>query len=120
MWNPTAPRTLGGSPARVNLNAVILPTGEIFISGGIKPVKAVTPETPMGVPDLCVDPALHKMISDENAYVSYDENGVKEAELYHSQEPALHPPYDRFVLACGWAVPHGSRKDRKQASRDLD
>jgi hypothetical protein len=35
LWRPTLPRTLSGSPERHNLNAVILPTGEVFICGGV-------------------------------------------------------------------------------------
>lgn len=35
VWRPTLPRTLSGSPERQNLNAVILPTGDVFICGGV-------------------------------------------------------------------------------------
>lgn len=36
-WTPTAPRTLNAPnpPRRRNLNAVLLPTGEVFVSGGV-------------------------------------------------------------------------------------
>lgn len=34
-WQLTNDRTIPDSPRRMNLNAVILPTGEIFISGGV-------------------------------------------------------------------------------------
>jgi Tachylectin/Domain of unknown function (DUF1929) len=34
-WTPTAPRALAGSPKRRNLNAVLLPTGEVFVCGGV-------------------------------------------------------------------------------------
>ena len=35
-WVPTAPRTLDGTPERQNVNAVLLPTGEVFVCGGIE------------------------------------------------------------------------------------
>lgn len=34
-WVPTAPRTLAGSPRRIHVNAVILPTGDVFVCGGV-------------------------------------------------------------------------------------
>ncbi|HEV7242033.1 MAG TPA: galactose oxidase-like domain-containing protein, partial [Thermoanaerobaculia bacterium] len=34
-WQRTHARTLAGSPRRFNLNAVLLPTGEVFVSGGV-------------------------------------------------------------------------------------
>lgn len=34
-WVPTAPRRLAGRPRRYNLTAVLLPTGDVFISGGV-------------------------------------------------------------------------------------
>jgi hypothetical protein len=36
-WKATASRTLAGAPQRFYLNAVLLPTGEVFICGGIRP-----------------------------------------------------------------------------------
>src|SRR4030095_931993 len=36
-WKATAPRTLAGAPQRFHLNAVLLPTGEVFVCGGIRP-----------------------------------------------------------------------------------
>jgi hypothetical protein len=35
-WKLTSPRQLAGDRRRMNLNAVILPTGEIFVSGGVE------------------------------------------------------------------------------------
>jgi len=35
VWNTTAARKLAGSPLRRNHNSVILPTGEIFVEGGV-------------------------------------------------------------------------------------
>lgn len=34
-WRPTGPRTLPGQPVRYNLSAVLLPTGDVFVSGGV-------------------------------------------------------------------------------------
>ena len=34
-WRPTLARTLSGTPERHNLNAVLLPTGEVFVCGGV-------------------------------------------------------------------------------------
>ncbi|MHB8629030.1 MAG: galactose oxidase-like domain-containing protein [Aggregatilineales bacterium] len=34
-WQPTAPRSLPGRPVRHHVNAVILPTGDIFVCGGL-------------------------------------------------------------------------------------
>ncbi len=34
-WRPTSPRTIPGTPRRNNLNSVLLPTGEVFICGGV-------------------------------------------------------------------------------------
>jgi hypothetical protein len=36
-WEATAKRTLAGAPQRFHLNAVLLPTGEVFVCGGIRP-----------------------------------------------------------------------------------
>src|SRR5215217_5240982 len=33
-WKPTGPRTLSGRPVRNHANAVLLPTGEVFVCGG--------------------------------------------------------------------------------------
>ena len=33
-WKPTGPRTLSGRPIRNHANAVLLPTGEVFVCGG--------------------------------------------------------------------------------------
>jgi hypothetical protein len=52
-WVPTASRALEGSPRRFNLTAVLLPTGDVFVSGGVS------------------DPALR------------DSSGVRVAEIYH-------------------------------------
>jgi galactose oxidase-like protein len=35
-WNPTAPRSLSGSPSRWNATAVLLPTGHVLINGGVR------------------------------------------------------------------------------------
>jgi Domain of unknown function (DUF1929) len=35
-WMPTTPRTLAGSPRRVHVNAVLLPTGDVFVCGGVR------------------------------------------------------------------------------------
>jgi Domain of unknown function (DUF1929) len=34
-WQPTSPRTIPNLPYRNNLNAVLLPTGEVFVCGGV-------------------------------------------------------------------------------------
>ena len=34
-WQPTPPRALAGSPVRRHANAVLLPTGDVFVCGGI-------------------------------------------------------------------------------------
>ena len=34
-WRPTAPRTLAGSPRRIHGQAVLLPTGDVFVCGGV-------------------------------------------------------------------------------------
>jgi Galactose oxidase-like, Early set domain len=52
-WKPTAHRTLPGSPPRIHGQAVLLPTGDVFVCGG---VKATGPDS--------------------------DSKGVMEAELY--------------------------------------
>ncbi|APR79998.1 galactose oxidase-like protein [Minicystis rosea] len=36
-WAPTSPRTLPGAPERIHPNAVLLPTGEALILGGVQP-----------------------------------------------------------------------------------
>jgi hypothetical protein len=50
-WQPTAPRALAGSPVRRHANAVLLPTGDVFVCGGISSTTdnsdasaALTPE----------------------------------------------------------------------------
>jgi hypothetical protein len=35
-WKPTAPRTLAGAPRRTHGLAVLLPTGDVFVCGGVK------------------------------------------------------------------------------------
>jgi hypothetical protein len=35
-WRPTGPRTLAGSPRRIHGQAVLLPTGDVFVCGGVK------------------------------------------------------------------------------------
>jgi hypothetical protein len=35
-WTPTAPRTLAGAPRRIHVNAVLLPTGDVFVCGGVR------------------------------------------------------------------------------------
>jgi hypothetical protein len=35
-WQPTAPRTLPGAPERLHANAVLLPTGEVLVVGGVQ------------------------------------------------------------------------------------
>jgi hypothetical protein len=35
-WTPTGPRTLEGSPPRHHANAVLLPTGEVLVCGGVR------------------------------------------------------------------------------------
>ncbi len=35
-WKPTAPRTLAGAPRRIHGNAVLLPTGDVFVCGGVR------------------------------------------------------------------------------------
>ena len=39
-WKPTATRTLAGSPRRVHGLAVLLPTGDVFVCGGVKATGA--------------------------------------------------------------------------------
>lgn len=39
-WGPTAPRTLAGSPRRIHGQAVLLPTGDVFVCGGVKATGA--------------------------------------------------------------------------------
>jgi hypothetical protein len=39
-WRPTAPRTLPGSPRRVHGQAVLLPTGDVFVCGGVRATGA--------------------------------------------------------------------------------
>ncbi len=34
-WTPTGPRQLAGAPRRIHANAVLLPTGEVFVCGGV-------------------------------------------------------------------------------------
>lgn len=34
-WTPTPPRTIPGTPKRRHLNAVLLPTGDVFVCGGV-------------------------------------------------------------------------------------
>jgi Domain of unknown function (DUF1929) len=34
-WTPTGPRTLAGTPVRIHANAVPLPTGDVFVCGGV-------------------------------------------------------------------------------------
>ena len=38
VWEKTKPRALAGSPPRINLNATLLPTGEVFVCGGVRDV----------------------------------------------------------------------------------
>src|SRR5262249_34972406 len=35
-WNPTGSRALQGSPSRWNATAVILPTGQVLVNGGVR------------------------------------------------------------------------------------
>jgi hypothetical protein len=65
-WRPTAARTLAGSPRRIHGSAVLLPTGDVFVCGGVKAAGADS-----------------------------DTKGVKKAELYrpttnrwHTLQPA--------------------------------
>jgi hypothetical protein len=34
-WTPTGSRTLAGAPVRIHANAVLLPTGDVFVCGGV-------------------------------------------------------------------------------------
>ncbi len=36
IWKLTSPRTLAGSPRRIHGDAVLLPTGDVFVCGGVK------------------------------------------------------------------------------------
>jgi Domain of unknown function (DUF1929) len=65
-WAPTAPRALAGSPRRIHGQAVLLPTGDVFVCGGVTATGA-----------------------------NSDSKGVKRAELYrpttnrwHTLQPA--------------------------------
>lgn len=42
-WNPTAGRTLPGAPVRIYPLATLLPTGEVFVSGGTETAMDATP-----------------------------------------------------------------------------
>jgi Galactose oxidase-like, Early set domain len=39
-WRPTAPRTLSGSPRRIHGSAVLMPTGDVFVCGGVRATGA--------------------------------------------------------------------------------
>jgi len=66
-WKPTGPRTLqypSGPPVRRNLNAVLLPTGEVLIVGGVQGVVSTD-------------------IQGQKQIDYPDQTAVRESELYH-------------------------------------
>jgi hypothetical protein len=93
-WHPTNPRTLAGQPARYNLNAVLLPTGDVFICGGVS--DRVNKLNSSGV----VTPEVYHPETDQWETLDPDPAGV--VRNYHST--AVLMPDGRVWMA-------GSNKD---------
>ena len=68
-WVATVPRTLAGSPERSYCNAVILPTGEIFLCGGVQQ-RAASQDPCSGGP------------TDPGTVLPLDVGGVLSGEIY--------------------------------------
>jgi hypothetical protein len=83
-WTATSPRALSGSPVRLDSNAVILPTGEILVCGGVEQV-ALQPGAPGGPPVL--DPCGNKVVN-SNTITYPDDQCVLTPEIYTPKQSA--------------------------------